>query len=280
MRSPFLAAVTLFAASVPAPAASIVVSNASFEIPSLLPGESTYVGGSLQFTPQQSFAIPGWGGSLGYAPLGAITVTAGVRNATNALDGNQTLYLRAHEEISGQLGTIWQDVGEISPNTTYTLKVAAGGPLSGVADGASGFIGLMLNTWEGTPLASTNFTSIGGMQGLGDYAVTCTTESSATGRLIIVLSFAALPGPFPYEVNFDNVRLEAIPAPTLTITAFKNRISLGWPTWATNYWLDATHDLSLNTVWLPLTNTGTLGTNQLTMPLLPDHSAFYRLRKP
>src|ERR1043165_7508377 len=116
----------------PAPAFSIVVSNASFESPSLTPDQSTYAGGPLVFTPEQSFAIPGWGGTLGYAPNGAIIVSAGVRNATNSLDGKQTLYIKAHAETGGPLATIWQDVGDISPNATYTLTVAAGGALSGV----------------------------------------------------------------------------------------------------------------------------------------------------
>lgn len=275
-----LAIALILTASIPASAISIVVSNASFEFPSLSAGESTYAAGPMQFTPEQSFAIPGWGGSLGHAPGGALIVVTGVRNGTNAVDGNQTLYIRAQVGTSGQLGKIWQDVGEVLPNTIYTLKVAAGGPLSGISDGASGFMGLMLDTVEGTPLAFTSFTSIGDMRELSEYSASCKTGPSATGRLLILLSMSALPGPYPYEVNFDNVRLEAFPAPTLTITVSDGGVSLGWPEWATNYWLEASRDPSINSAWRPLTNTAALATNQLVLPLLPEVSSFYRLRYP
>jgi len=274
-----LAAAIIPALTPPALAVSIVVSNASFEIPSLPQDQFTHVGGPNAFTPEQSFAIPGWGGTLGYAPNGAIIVSAGVRNATNSVDGNQTLYITVHEEMPSPLATIWQDVGDVSPNTTYTLKVAAGGPLNGVADGAQAMIALTLNTWEGPALASTNFQSIGYMHGLSDYSCTCTTGPSTTGRLVISLTMFGIPVPSNLELNFDNVRLEAFTPPSLTIAPVDDGISLAWPSSATNYWLEATRQLSLNPTWLPVTNTGGLGTNQLVISTPQEASTFYRLRQ-
>ena len=97
----------------------------------------------MRADPDQVAAIPAWGVYLGGWPDKAVA-TAGVRNATNAVEGSQTLFIT--EYLGGSWGTpsaVFQDVGELKPNTTYVLKVAAGGPLSGFGDGCAARIALV-----------------------------------------------------------------------------------------------------------------------------------------
>jgi hypothetical protein len=266
--------------------APIVVSNASFELPLLAPGAITFAGTS--FSPEQNPAIPGWGGYLHNAPEGGFTgatVSAGIRNATNAVDGHQTLWMQIHAQTQSTVGDIYQDVGELWPNTTYILKVAAGGPPSGFDDGSSGAIYLFNGTYD-TLLGWANCDAVAGTTGLTDHIINCTTGPTMTGRLVIHLEMRAGPfGTFPHswETDFDNVRLDAFQGttdpPILRIAVQADTIAVRWPPWATNYWLEATAALSSNPSWFQLTNTSAISGNQLLLPTPPTGSAFFRLRQ-
>ncbi|MBW8863901.1 MAG: hypothetical protein JF609_03070 [Verrucomicrobia bacterium] len=120
-------------------------------------------------------------------------------------DGND--FFAINEGPGDPTGGIYQDVGPLAPNTTYTLTVALGrgpgfGPGSGL--GSPGIIALINGANNaGTLLVSTN--------GIPDpagpwqeYGVTFTTGASVSGDLTIGLSVI---GASTYQANFDNVRL-------------------------------------------------------------------------
>ena len=107
-------------------------------------------------------------------------------------------------------GGLYQDVGALQPNTTYTLTVAIGlrqdftpGNL-----GSPGIISLINGTdTSGLLLASTNGvpTTPDTWQ---DYTVSFTTGASVSGDLTVALSVA---GASTFQANLDNVRLTAVP---------------------------------------------------------------------
>ena len=122
-----------------------------------------------------------------------------------------TNFFAINEGPSDPTGGIYEDVGALLPNTTYTLTVALGrnpgfGPGSGL--GSPGIISLINGTSNtGTVLASTN-----GIPDTADtwqdYTVSFTTGASVSGHLTVGLSVA---GASTYQANFDNVRLTAAP---------------------------------------------------------------------
>src|SRR3954471_3442116 len=95
------------------------------------------------------------------------------------------------------------------PNTTYTLTVAYGIPLSSTG---SGWLELYSNN-SGVGLLATNkgFSGVSGT--FVDRSVSYTTGSGVSGDLIMVLSSLG------NETHYDNVRLDAttIPEPGLVM---------------------------------------------------------------
>jgi hypothetical protein len=130
-------------------------------------------------------------------------------------DGND--FFAINEGPSDPTGGIYQDVGPLQPNTTYTLTVAVGlrADFAPGNLGSPGIISLIngVNT-SGTVLATTS-----GVPNVSDtwqdYSVSYTTGRSVSGDLTIELSVA---GASTYQANFDNVQLTTVPvltAPTL-----------------------------------------------------------------
>ena len=132
-------------------------------------------------------------------------------------DGTQYFAVNTGPGHSGASG-IYQDVGALQPNTTYTLTVAIGrGDNNGVVGGngswSPGIISLLNGTDDsGTVLATTTGypTTPGSWQ---DYTATYTTGPSVSGDLVIELGVPPAP---TYQSLFDNVRLTT-GAPTATL---------------------------------------------------------------
>lgn len=273
-----------FANCIAAFADSVVVSNASFEVPALAVGAFTTIAGPMRLDSGQCPAIPGWGVVLGGWPASQSVEVAGIRNATNAVDGGQALFISASG--ANDEAVVFQDVGELKPNTFYMLTVAAGGPLNGLANGSPGGISLVNGTDpSGVDLGGISFTASGLQPGMLDYVLNYKSDSQVNGRLTIVLSIGGPPPgiQFSREVNFDNVRLDATPdasSPELRISLAGEGVILSWPAWATNYLPETSNTLSLGNSWVGVTNTSTIISDRFFLTnQVVENAKFYRLRK-
>ena len=132
-------------------------------------------------------------------------------------DGTHYFAVNTGPSHSGASG-IYQDVGALQPNTTYTLTVAIGrGDNNGVVGGngswSPGIISLLNGTDDtGAVLATTTgYPDVAGSW--QDYTATFTTGPSVSGDLTIELGVPPAP---TYQSLFDNVRLTT-GAPTATL---------------------------------------------------------------
>ncbi len=179
-----------------ASAASITVQNYSFEDPALLPGQART--STVTISQALDSAIPGWGA---YVPNNNGSV--GVERNGNATEGVQAAYL------IDKAGEIYQDVGAISPNTTYQLTVSVVAPpsLATCPSSCDGVIKLRNGTdYTGTELAFNSFL----VPTPQDVTLTYTTGASVSGDLTIAL------GDRGGGQQYDNVRLTASPVPLPT----------------------------------------------------------------
>jgi hypothetical protein len=192
-----LSTVVIAGALANADAASVMVANASFESPALAnPGD--YNG-----------TIDNW---LKNPSAGSASVeyyNGGHFTANNPLaapaDGYQGVSVNTFDNANpGLRATIYQDVGLLLPNTTYTLTVAIGVRLDFA--GATGSLALYNGTDStGTVLAaSVAFAPATGT--FEEYSVSFTTGATVSGDLTIGLTHQS-----GGQVSFDNVRLDATP---------------------------------------------------------------------
>jgi len=149
-------------------------------------------------------------------------------------EGNN--FFAINEGPSDPTGGIYQDVGTLLPNTTYTLTVAIGrGAAFTTASGlgSPGIISLINGTNNtGLVLASTNAIP-STPDTWQDYSVSFITGASVSGDLTVELSVA---GASTYQANFDNVQLTKAPAPlvippniTTNIQALRSEVTTGKP---------------------------------------------------
>jgi len=150
-------------------------------------------------------------------------------------DGNN--FFALNEGPSQPTGGIYQDVGPLKTNTTYTLTVAIGlgmnfGPGSpNPGLGSPGIISLINGVDNtGTLLATTNGRPAT-RDTWQDYTVTFITGDTVSGDLVVQLSVA---NANTYQSHFDNVRLTQAPAPaiippsiTKDITLRRNEVATG-----------------------------------------------------
>jgi len=120
---------------------------------------------------------------------------------------------------------------------------------------------------------------------MSDYVVGYKSGVVVSGDLTIVFGISfPLGSPYTYEVNFDNIRLDAIsdapPTPPLSISSAGSYVRVSWPAWATNFVLETSRTLSSADSWTVLTNGITAGPTELVFTNPPtDVSGYYRLRK-
>jgi len=205
-------------------------------------------------------------------------------NPPTVPDGTQ-YYARNTGPGDPAAGGIYQDVGALLPNTTYTLTVAIGrrddtGP-GGAGVWSPGIISLVNGSNNtGTLLASTTGypATAGTWQ---DYTVSFTTGASVSGDLTVTLSVAPAN---TYQALFDNVRLtktQVVRFATPYISGGKLILEAsGWAN--AGYTLLTTTNLSAPITWTT-NSTGTLGgtgafSNAIPMGAVP--ARFYWLRVP
>ncbi len=189
-----------------AKATSITVNNSSFENPSL--ADDTYQG---ETDPPGTANVPygtidDWsreGGPTGVQNVIGTGEYGGGATLPAPGDGTQFLYDNG--------GAVYQDVGAILPNKTYTLTVAAGNQ-EGFGPGSVGSIYLVNGTGDGTPLAlvTAGNGQVSGQpaNSFADFTFTATTGAGVSGDLTIVLELNS-----GQQEDYDNVRLSYVPEP-------------------------------------------------------------------
>jgi hypothetical protein len=127
-------------------------------------------------------------------------------------DGSQFLYI--NDNAGTATDGIYQDVGTLLADTTYTLTVAIGSRADwSPGPNGQGTISLLNgNDQTGTLLASTTSDVVSQTGTFSDFTITYTTAGSVSGDLIVDLSVVGNPSAFS-QGNFDNVRLEASAVP-------------------------------------------------------------------
>ena len=180
-----------------AQAEPVAVSNHSFENPALSSGGTAYV------------PLPGWNAFGGgyqqiYNQLSSDGFYMQNGDGTLAGPGDGYQYFSVNGGAAGGPGGIDQDVGQLLPNTTYTLTVAVGWR-NGIPNGISNIKLVNGTDNTGTTLASTNVDITTLTQGnFTDVTLVYTTGPAVAGDLTIVLQSTT-----GVQANFDNVRLDA-----------------------------------------------------------------------
>ncbi len=155
------------------------------------------------------------GGTAGLSTNWSSAGSSYVQNITNSLFTSSTLPTPADgtnflvEQINGALSYVYQDLGPLQSNMTYTLTVAVGQFLDGSAAG-QGFIALVNGANPfGTILAATPVdAALVATNSFTNSVVTFSTPYNASGDLTVLLE-----GTNTGLLPLDNVRLDATPLP-------------------------------------------------------------------
>lgn len=218
-------------------AQSIAVPDFSFESPAV-PG--TYQDNSGIGV---GSAIPGTGDAWYYlggfiqsgSPVGVQDASANGFTAGANPDGTQVGYVNNGAWMGSTALTI------VQPNTTYTLTVSEGNRGGGFAQSAGFSLALAFGSTAGDP-GLTNSASWGNslhvdyanspaVGTFGDYTVSFTTGASggAVGQsLFVLLGSDANTGSFANPIDYDDVRLTAVPEPSVIALAMGGLVMLAF----------------------------------------------------
>ena len=198
-----LCAAALFTLSV-AHATPVTVNNFSFE--------QDVTGGSTVTPPTGWTAFyDGQPGNFIGSQAAAGGQYPGSPPLTSPGDGNQFMYINNGGGV-GVTDGVYQNVGTLLADTTYTLTVAIGSRSDWGGGNGQGTISLLNGIDQtGTVLASTTSDVAPQTGTFTDFTATFTTGASVSGDLIIDL---AVPGTAAFaQGDFDNVLLDATPVP-------------------------------------------------------------------
>jgi uncharacterized protein (TIGR03382 family) len=230
-RSTLICVVASLCLGAAANAVSVLINNPSFETPVV---DDSGNGGSV-LAPHPSGTFNSWGYIMTTGSSfqdfgienpggGAYTGAAGTGTPAGA-DGTNAVFL--NQGIVGGVINIFQDVGTLQANTTYTLTVAIGqrldrvngSPTIGLINAASG----QTDAWaNGTLLNSTQ--AVSNVNGaFQDFTVTFTTGATVTNDLYVGAQYI---GDGTVQASVDNFRLTAIPEPTAVCLALLGGVAL------------------------------------------------------
>lgn len=197
-------------------AAAVFIANSSFEEP-VIPNDP----GSV-LAPKPSGTFNGWNYFMSTGsefqdfgienPNAAAYTDAGGNGQPLGADGSNVAFL--NQGIGSGVINIFQDVGALLPNTTYTLTVAVGQRL----DRVNGTVEIaMFNAVLGESNVWTNGSYLNSTLGISnvsgsfqDFAVTFTTGGVVADQLYIGAQYV---GDGTVQASIDNFRLDAIPEP-------------------------------------------------------------------
>lgn len=220
LRSKLAFATAFAAAVISAQGASVLINNHSFETPTVatdgtfvLAGAGTGVFNGWNFVVQNGPSFEDFG--IENQGVGAYTGAAGSGTPSGA-DGINNAFL--NQAASGFYTGIFQNVGALQANTEYTMTIAIGQRLDRV-NGSVEF-GLYnattgaTNIWAtGTALnTATNVSTTPGS--FQDFVVTFTTGAIVSNDLYVAARYT---GDGKIQASLDNVRLNAIPEPSVAL---------------------------------------------------------------
>jgi len=262
----------------PAPTNSFSVNNNNFEV------NAAARGGVVTTVPTGWTAFnEGSPSDIGSQNSGGSDYTVNSPLAVPAA-GNQYCYINMFNP--SVTGGIYQDVGALQPNTTYTLTVAIGSradrinsPGNILLINGTNNTGALLATGGGLPTTQNSWQN---------YTVSYTTGASVSGDLTLALSVVG--NATTIQADFDNVQLTATPvifkAPTLQaamVSGGKLVLTGSGGTPNNGYTWLATINLTTPIIWMT-NSTGTLdstGALSNAIPIATSHPAsFFRLRMP
>lgn len=211
-------ATSLFALSVTHAQTPVTVLNSNFDTQVLTPGQTI---GEAAPTDWTGFNVGG-GGTLGNGYDYGISYAQGT-DFTDPLtapasSGNNYLWVNRWNGNGTQVAGVYQDVGTLLADTTYTLSVAIGQRAGSGPNGSwsPGIISLL----NGTDNTGLVLSSSGGLPSTPntweDFTTSFTTGSSVNGDLTIELSALDAPS---IQADFSNVELTAMTVPEPATTA-------------------------------------------------------------
>jgi hypothetical protein len=270
----------------------VTVNNFSFEAQVTAPGTDIGFNAPNGPTGWTGFNV-GSGGNydIGIEDAGGSDYTVFDPLAATA-DGNNFLWINRFNGNGTQVAGVYQDVGTLLPNTTYTLTVAIGDRNDAAPNSQPTWSPGIIALLNGTDYTGTVLATGGGLPATANtwqnYTVTYTTGASVSGDLTVELSALDAPS---IQADFDNVELTRVSVaptvpPVLNRTAFSggNLIltGTGGTANADYTWLTTTN-LSAPIIWTT-NSTGTLdGTGSFSNAIPVNTSqgaAFFRLRLP
>ncbi len=248
---------------------SLVISNHSFEFPAIATG-----------TFMASAAPPGW--SVYGNGINFNNRAIGVLDVIFLLDnpGNQTNFGSIEAGMQQTLSSTLQT------ERIYTLRVEVGNiaPDNDAPFQFADFPNYRIDLLAGTNVLASDLNTL--LPGEGLFlsstvtAVIGTTHPFAGQALgIRLMNLDSAPG---IEVNWDNVRLEAGPLPSLLISQSGDSVQLSWPAVATGFTLQTATNLTTPMNWQPagISVIQTNGQFHAAAPVTSGREQFFRLRIP
>lgn len=224
LRAGILALGLGIAGGVAANATSVTIANNSFETPTVASDSGFVTASHSASAGSYTGTFNSWnyaltvGGTSPFADFGienpAVTEYTGASSSgtPSGADGVNVVFLN-NKGTAGLTTSIFQDVGLLQANTTYTLTIAIGQRLDrtngsvqiGLLSGASG----ATNIWStGTLLNST--TAVSSVAGtFQDFQVVFTTGSTVSNDLYVGALYTS---DGKIQASLDNVRLDATSA--------------------------------------------------------------------
>lgn len=158
--------------------------------------------------------------------IGTLDPTPGTWFTTGATDGERVAiaFLFFNQRLSGEFGLTQTLTHNLAPNTTYTLEVDIGNIASGIAldntpYNLSGFPGYRIDLLAGNTLLTSDLNTLSPADGQwATSTLTYTTGNLVDPNQALQIRLVNLNNIDPnhptadIEVDFDNVRLSAVPA--------------------------------------------------------------------
>lgn len=196
-------------------ASPVAINNNNFQSDVLTPGQTLVLtpNGPTGWTGFNVGSGGNWDIGLSYASGGDFTAPL-----TSPASGNNYLWVNRFNGDGTQVAGVYQDVGSLLANTTYTLTVAIGQRAGSGPNGSwsPGIISLLNGTDNTGLLLATGGGLSATPDSWQDFTVSFSTGPTVSGDLTVMLSVLDAGS---IQADFSNVRLEAMTVPEPGVSA-------------------------------------------------------------